>query len=106
MTMVAEEVYLRPAAGSFPGRMPASGGFSISAATRKKNLATSKQSATGGAALLLTIATTPADTRRLVEEVAAANAVPLDALYGMLGVLGVDTASGDVAQHCPMVRRG
>ena len=30
---------------------------------------------------------------------ASANAVPLDALYGMLGVLGVDTASGNIAEQ-------
>jgi hypothetical protein len=46
--------------------------------------------------LLLTIATTPDATRRYVEKVAAAEGVPLDALYGMLKVLGVDTGSNDL----------
>jgi tetratricopeptide (TPR) repeat protein len=44
--------------------------------------------------LLLTVASTPADTRGVVESVAASENVPLDALYGMLKVLGVDTSAG------------
>ncbi len=35
----------------------------------------------------------------MVEQVASANGVPLDALYGMLEVLGVDTAGGDIAEQ-------
>ena len=45
--------------------------------------------------LLLTVASAPESTRKYVETVASSEGVPLDALYGMLKVLGVDTASGE-----------
>lgn len=44
--------------------------------------------------LLLTIATEPPETRSLVEALSDNDAVPLDALYGMLKELDVDTAAG------------
>jgi uncharacterized caspase-like protein len=94
MTMVSEEVYLRTGGRQLPwtntslrrilyfGLSPeetASDEASILGERRK---------------LLLTIAATPADRRAVVESVAADNDVPLDALYGMLGVLEVDTTGG------------
>ena len=48
--------------------------------------------ARAAAQLLLTIAGAPETTRRLVETVATQEGVPLDALYGMLKALGVDTS--------------
>ena len=44
--------------------------------------------------LLLTIATTPQDTRNLVEAIASSDSVPLDQLYGMLEVLDIDVSAG------------
>lgn len=44
--------------------------------------------------LLLTIATEPKETRSLVEALSQNDAVPLDALYGMLKELDVDTSAG------------
>jgi uncharacterized caspase-like protein len=44
--------------------------------------------------LLLTIATEPPERRSLVEALSENDAVPLDALYGMLKELNVDTAAG------------
>ncbi len=44
--------------------------------------------------LLLTIATEPKETRSLVEALSQNDTVPLDALYGMLKELDVDTSAG------------
>lgn len=44
--------------------------------------------------LLLTIATRPPETRSLIESLSENDAVPLDALYGMLKELDVDTTGG------------
>lgn len=99
MTMVSEEVYLKTSARQLPW---------VSAGLRRLlyfGLEPPKASADDEAIgesrrkLLLTIATTPPQTRQMVEQVAASNAVPLDALYGMLDALGVDAGSGDVAQR-------
>jgi uncharacterized caspase-like protein len=55
--------------------------------------------------LLLTIATTPEPMRRTVEQIAADQAVPMDALFGMMKVLDVDLgkAGADVESE---LRRG
>ncbi|TPM34241.1 caspase family protein [Mesorhizobium sp. B2-3-4] len=94
MTMVTEEVYVKTGGRQLPwtnaslrrllyfGQAPEETGSdeaSIRSARRK---------------LLLTIATTPADQRAMVETVAAQNEVPLDQLYGMLGALRIDTSAG------------
>src|SRR5690606_26701569 len=51
--------------------------------------------------LLLTIAGTPEETRGYVEALAGQENVPLDALYGMLNVLGIkmSDAGGDVEKQ-------
>ena len=99
MTMVAEEVYLETSSRQLPWTNASLRRLLYFGRNAEEKSGDEQAIRDGRRALLLTIATTPAETRRLVEDVAAANAVPLDALYGMLGVLGVDTASGDVAQH-------
>ncbi len=94
MTMVAEEVYVKTEGRQLPwtngslrrllyfGKAPEepTGDEGAIRSARRK--------------LLLTIASTPQDMRSIVESVAAQNDVPLDALYGMLDVLEVDTSGG------------
>lgn len=94
MTMVGEEVYLRTGARQLPwvnsslrrilsfGDVP-NDGDEDRAAIRE-----------GRRELLLTIAGAPGDMRHYVETVAATEGLSLDALYGMLKVLGVDPAAG------------
>ena len=94
MTMVTEEVYVKTGGRQRP--------WTNASLRRLLYFGLSPEQATGDEAsirgerrkLLLTIATTPADTRSMVEQVAAYNGVPLDALYGMLNVLEVDTSGG------------
>lgn len=94
MTMVTEEVYLATKARQIPwtnaslrrllyfGVAPeAKGGDDVLIRDERRKL-------------LLTIAATPQDRRAMVEDVATLNGVPLDALYGMLKVLEVDTTAG------------
>ncbi|HVY51784.1 MAG TPA: caspase family protein, partial [Devosia sp.] len=97
MTMVSEEVYLETRARQLP--------WVNSSLRAVLSFGKPVEEATGDAAairegrrqLLLTIASEPAATQRYVEAVAEEQGVPLDALYGMLKVLGVDTAGeGDL----------
>ncbi len=97
MTMVSEEVYLKTRAQQLP--------WVNSSLRRVLQFGEPIEEGTGPEAdirdgrrqLLLTIATAPEATRRYVETVADAEGVPLDALYGMLKVLGVDTSGGEQA---------
>ncbi len=94
MTMVSEEVYLKTKAQQLPwtnssltrvlsfGAPPAAGDADDEAIKE------------GRRHLLLSIASAPAETRATVEKIATTEGVPLDALYGMLKVLGVDTSAG------------
>jgi len=94
MTMVSEEVYLKTKAQQLPwtnssltrvlsfGAPPAPGDPDEDAIKR------------GRQHLLLSIAAAPAATRATIEKIATSEGVPLDALYGMLKVLGVDTSAG------------
>lgn len=94
MTMVAEEVYVKTGGRQLP--------WTNASLRRLLYFGLAPEATQGDEAsirsarrkLLLTIAATPADTRAMVETVAARNAVPLDALYGMLKVLEVDTSGG------------
>jgi uncharacterized caspase-like protein len=94
MTMVSEEVYLKTRAKQLP--------WVNSSLRRVLNFGKPVEPASGDDAairqgrrqLLLTIASAPPATRAYVETVAKAEGVPLDALYGMLKVLGVDTSGG------------
>ncbi|MEQ1770150.1 MAG: caspase family protein [Devosia sp.] len=98
MTMVSEEVYLKTRAQQLPwtnsslrrvlqfGEVPEAG-QGDEALIRD-----------GRRALLMNISTAPEATRRYVETVAESEGVPLDALYGMLKVLGVDTSDEDALE--------
>ena len=93
MTMVSEEVYLKTRAQQLP--------WVNSSLRRVLQFGAPVEQAEGDEAeirdgrrqLLLTIASAPETTRRYVETVAESEGVPLDALYGMLKVLGVDTTA-------------
>src|SRR5262249_41376890 len=92
MTMVTEEVYLKTRARQLPWvnsslRRVLSFGTPI-----VEGDADETAIKTGRRALLLTMATTPPANRNFVETVATQEGVPLDALYGMLNALGVDTS--------------
>jgi len=100
MTMVTEEVYLKTRAQQLP--------WTNSSLRRVLTFAAPEQQDADTTAiegerrkLLLTIAGTPDETRKYVEALAGQEDVPLDALYGMLNVLGVkpDTAGGDLEQQ-------
>ncbi|WP_195178735.1 caspase family protein [Mesorhizobium sp. INR15] len=90
MTMVAEEVYVQTGGRQRP--------WTNASLRRLLYFGLTPEQATGDDAeirgehrkLLLTIATTPADTRRIVEAAANSGAVPLGTLYGLLGALGKD----------------
>lgn len=92
MTMVTEEVYLKTKAKQLPWTNSSLRRVLTFAAPEE---ADPDETAIAGERrkLLLTIAGTPAVTRTYVEALAGEEAVPLDALYGMLNVLGIDGAS-------------
>jgi uncharacterized caspase-like protein len=95
MTMVGEEVYLETQARQLPWvnsslRRVLTFGAPIEAAEGDD-----AKIREGRRQLLMTIASAPEATRRFVENVAQSENVSLDALYGMLKVLGVDTADAD-----------
>jgi uncharacterized caspase-like protein len=101
MTMVTEEVYLATRAQQLP--------WTNASLRRQLFFGLAPEETSGDEAsirgerrkLLLTIAATPRETRTLVEQVAVNNGVPMDALYGMLAVLGVDVTarSGNIAEQ-------
>jgi uncharacterized caspase-like protein len=94
MTMVTEEVYVETAGQQRP--------WTNESLRRLLYFGLSPETADGDEAairgarrqLLLTIAATPPETRSFVETLAKSDAVPLDALYGMLKELKVDTSAG------------
>lgn len=102
MTMVTQEVYLKTKAKQLPWT-----NSSLRTVLRFDAAADASDDADAGAIkterrkLLLTIAGTPAQTRSYVEALAGEENVPLDALYGMLDVLGVKAtdAGGDLQQQ-------
>lgn len=92
MTMVSEEVYLKTKARQLPWvnsslRRVLSFGAPIAEGDADETAIKA-----GRRSLLLTIASLPDSNRNLVETVATQEGVPLDALYGMLNALGVDTS--------------
>ena len=94
MTMVTEEVYLKTKTWQRP--------WTNASLRRLLYFGANPEAPTGDDArikgarrnLLLTISTTPHNTRSFVETLAAEDDLPLDALYGMLKELQVDTTSG------------
>jgi uncharacterized caspase-like protein len=100
MTMVTEEVYLKTKAQQLPWTNSSLRRVLTFAAPEEQDADTT---AIAGERrkLLLTIAGTPSETRAYVEALAGQEDVPLDALYGMLNVLGVKVtdAGGDLEQQ-------
>lgn len=94
MTMVTEEVYLKTKTWQRP--------WTNTSLRRLLYFGANPEDPTGDNArikgarrnLLLTISTTPHTTRSFVESLAAEDDLPLDALYGMLKELRVDTSTG------------
>ncbi|MBN9074026.1 MAG: caspase family protein [Rhizobiales bacterium] len=99
MTMIAEEVYLKTGTRQLPWTNASLRRLLYFGLRPEKAEGDEQAIRDARRTLLLTISNTPARTRGLVEEVAAQNAVPLDALYGMLEVLGVDKSGPDLAQR-------
>lgn len=100
MTMVTEEVYLKTKARQLPWTNSSLRRVLTFAAPQTED---ADRTAIEGERrrLLLTIAGTPEETRRYVEALAGQENVPLDALYGMLNVLGVKAtdSGGDIEQQ-------
>lgn len=94
MTMVTEEVYLktktwqRPWTNASLRRLLYFGANPEDQGSDRARIKGARRN------LLLTISTTPHTTRSFVETLAAEDDLPLDALYGMLKELEVDTTAG------------
>lgn len=93
MTMVTEEVYLatgtrqKPWTNTSLRRLLTFGGAVVDASPDEARLSIDRRK------LLLAIAATPKDMRIRLEDLAKAQSLPLDPLYGMLESLAVDTTS-------------
>lgn len=98
MTMVSEEVYLETHARQVPWVNSSLRRVLTFGAPPQPQNPDEAEIAKGRRDLLLTISTAPEATRRYVETVADADGVPLDGLYGMLKVLGVDTSDEDALE--------
>ena len=94
MTMVSEEVYLKTKAKQLPWVNSSLRRVLTFGAPEPDDDPDHAAIRTERRKLLLSIASTPTPTRSYVETLASQEAVPLDALYGMLDVLGVKTAGG------------
>ncbi|MEO6012928.1 MAG: caspase family protein [Devosia sp.] len=95
MTMVSEEVYLKTRAQQLPWVNSSLRRVLTFGAPVEEQAGDDAEIRDGRRQLLLTIAGAPDTTRHYVETVAKSEGVPLDALYGMLKVLGVDTSAGE-----------
>ncbi|MDO8359753.1 MAG: tetratricopeptide repeat protein, partial [Devosia sp.] len=95
MTMVTEEVYLKTRAKQLPWTNSSLRRVLAFAAPEEQSEDKDQVAIkTERRKLLLSIAGTPAQTRTYVETLAGEEAVPLDALYGMLNVLGIKASDG------------
>jgi uncharacterized caspase-like protein len=92
MTMVSEEVYLKTRARQLPWVNSSLRRILSFGAPIIEGDADETAIKTGRRSLLLTMASVPDANRNLIETVAAQEGVPLDALFGMLEALGVDTS--------------
>jgi uncharacterized caspase-like protein len=100
MTLVSEEVYLKTRARQLPWTNSSLRRVLSFGAPAPQPAGDEGDILNGRRQLLLTIAQQSADTQRYVETVATEQGVPLDALYGMLKVLGVDTSDqGDLEKQ-------
>jgi uncharacterized caspase-like protein len=91
MTLVTEEVYVETRAQQLPWvnsslRRVLTFGEPVEEADADEGAIR-----TGRRSLLLSIAAAPVQTRRYVETVASTEGVPIDSLFGMLKVLGIET---------------
>jgi uncharacterized caspase-like protein len=99
MTLVTQEVYLKTRAQQLPWTNSSLTRILTFGRTPEAGDADQQAISAGRRALLLSIAGEPEETRRYIETVAAQDGVPLDQLYGMLKVLGVDTRSDATLQQ-------
>jgi uncharacterized caspase-like protein len=102
MTMVTEEVYLKTRARQLPWTNSSLRKVLNFDAPADEDVDTDQSAIKSERRkLLLTIANTPVATQKYVEQLAGQEKVPLDALYGMLDVLGIKTgdAGGDIEQQ-------
>jgi uncharacterized caspase-like protein len=102
MTMVGEEVYLKTKARQLPWTNSSLRRvLTFDPSTVEGQDADHEAIKTERRKLLLSIAATPAQTQKYVEQLAGSEEVPLDALYGMLGALGIKTNdnSGDLQEQ-------
>jgi uncharacterized caspase-like protein len=91
MTMVTEEVYLETRAQQLPWVNSSLRRVLTFGEPVESEDADEGAIRTGRRSLLMSIASAPDQTRKYVEAVAGSEDVPLDSLYGMLKVLGVET---------------
>ena len=96
MTLVGEEVYLETDARQLPWVNSSLRRFLSFGEAPEETGGDEALIRDGRRELLLTVAGTPPATRALVEAAAAAQGVPLEALYGMLKVLGVEPGSASL----------
>lgn len=94
MTMVSEEVYLSTRSQQQPWTNASLRRLLYFGNVVEQDEGEDAQIREARRDLLLTISTSPVETRNLVEAVSQTDAVPLDALYGMLKELNVDTTGG------------
>jgi uncharacterized caspase-like protein len=102
MTMVSEEVYLETRAKQLPWTNSSLRRvLTFAAAPAGPEDQDQDAIRSERRKLLLSIAGTPTQTQRFVESLASEQQVPLDALYGMLDVLGIkaQSAGGDLEQQ-------
>ena len=90
MTMVAEEVYVQTGGRQRPWTNASLRRLLYFGLSPEENAGDDAAIRSERRKLLLTIAITPADTRRLVEAAANSETVPLGTLYGLLAALGTD----------------
>jgi uncharacterized caspase-like protein len=91
MTLVTEEVYLETRAQQLPWVNSSLRRVLTFGEPVESDDADEGAIRTGRRSLLLSIASAPAPTRKYVETVAGNENVPLDSLFGMLKVLGIET---------------
>jgi uncharacterized caspase-like protein len=91
MTLVTEEVYLETRARQLPWVNSSLRRVLTFGEPVESDDADEGAIRTGRRSLLLSVASAPVNTRKYVETVAGQENVPLDSLFGMLRVLGIET---------------
>lgn len=93
LTLVTQEVYLETEGRQIPWTNSSLRGFLTFGKPDTGSNNDDVQIVDARRELLMNLARVPTSTRTVLEEVAASQEVPLDALFGMLGVIGVDVAN-------------